>query len=117
MDPHPVRCNFYVRTSSEDGRFHYDLVSVAGLTSNGSLHTFHPPAIGDRLPLSDEFGQVPGAVYQVIERSWLYPAYGSALWPHGTPSPQVGPTLDILVERCDGMFMDESDLPSPFRGD
>jgi hypothetical protein len=117
MEPQPVRCNFYVRTPSRDGRFHYDRVSVKGFAGDGSLHTFHPPAVGDRVPLIDGSGHVPNGVYRVIERCWLPVAYGSTLWPHGTQGARAGATLDFIVEECDGMFMNESDLPSPFGGD
>jgi hypothetical protein len=118
MEPQSVKCNFYVRTPSKDDKFHYDRVSIKGQPgSDGSLSTFHPPVVDDRVLLIDQHGQVPDGVYRVIERGWLPVAYGSASWPHGAPSAQTGPTLNLLVEECDGMFMNESDLPSPFGGD
>lgn len=112
----PVRCNFYVRTPAEDGKFHYDQISVKGPAGgSGSLLTFLPPAVGDRIPLSDEFQKVPSGIFRVLERAWLYPAYGSQAWPLGSPDSGFPLHLDLIVEACEGPFQNESDLPSPYR--
>lgn len=112
----PVRCNFYLRTSSKDGGFHYDQISVKGPGgTSGGLLTFHPPGVGDRMPLTDEFQRVPGGIFRVLDRAWLYPAYGSVAWPLGSPNAESPLHLDLIVEACEGPFQNESDLPSPYR--
>lgn len=110
----PVRCDFYARTPSRDGKFHYDQISVKGpVGSSGELVTLHPPEIGDRISLSDEFQRVPSGAFQVLERHWAYAAYGSIAWPYGLgPAPH----LNIIIEACEGPFQNESDLPSPHGG-
>lgn len=116
-EPQPVECCFYVRTRSEDGKFHYDLLSIKGYAGGGRLVTFHPPEVGDLIPLRDEWDRIPGGTFKVLSRRWLHSSYGSPNWPLGSPSPHQGPLLDLVVEHCEGPFEDESDLRSPYSSD
>lgn len=100
----PVRCWFYERVAADGGGWHYDRIARRGPDGADALVTATPPAVGDSVYL-------PGGMFRVVERSWLYSAWGSVDWPYGEPEPVVGPMLDCVVERCAGLFVDEVGRP------
>lgn len=99
-----VRCSFYERVSVAGGGWHYDRIALRGPNGGDYLVTPWPPVVGDCLFLSDD--QRSG-LFQVIERQWMHPSWGSTNWPYDKPEPLVGPMLDCIVEPHDGLFVDE----------
>ena len=92
-----ARCSFYVRTAV-DGGFTYERAQMGDPT--GCL-LIDPPLVGDLVYLNGVGSCV------VVARSWVYPSWGSAHWPYNEPRSTVPPTLDLIVERQDGPFVDE----------
>ncbi|MBD3004815.1 hypothetical protein [Streptomyces sp. 5-10] len=115
MRIYPVICSFYVRTPSEDGKYHYDRLSVKGRHGDGNLHTFHPPHTGESISLRDEFGNFNTTGFRVIHRDWLHSSYGSVNWPYMYEGPKEGPRLNVIVEPFEGPFENESELKSPIQ--
>lgn len=107
-----VRCSFaervYVAGSLRTtGGFRYTRISRGGPGGDDFLHTDHPPDVGDHIFLWDQSEDGPRGNFVVIERSWTHSAFGSADWPRTEPRPTVGPMLDIIVEKAEGMYRDE----------
>lgn len=93
-----ARCTFYLREPGQSGGFQYTNLNHQFAPGEGLL-TAIPPQIGDLVG-------VGVGLFRVMDRQWTYPAYGSANWPSGQ-----GPTgkadLVLMVERAQGMFVDE----------
>lgn len=104
-----IHCHFYVREAVGD-QWRYDRVLVASPEGDSSLHTDTPPVVGDLIVLSDQSRKLEGWPGQcrVIERAWMYSSWGSTNWPYGEAQSRVGPTLDLIVERAEGPFVNEA---------
>ncbi len=91
-----ANCRFYLRESVQGG---YRYTSLGTSLETGTLPTAQPPLVGDLVSLD-------GDDFRVIDRHWLYPAYGSMAWPAG--GRELEPlSLTVMVERATGMFADE----------
>ncbi len=101
-------CHFYVRVPVGD-QFRYDRVNVSGPQGDSTLHTEYPPLVGDLIHLYDKQGHQ--GQFRVIERAWMHSSWGSFNWPYGEPRSKVGPTLDLIVEPADGLFVNEAPTP------
>lgn len=109
--PYPtIRCTFYVRTQVSDApTYRYDHLEVPDPEGGGCLHTPYPPLDGDLIHLFDQTAQI-GGTYRVVERAWGHPVWSSLDWPYGARYPDVGPTLDIIVESTAGPFRNEAPI-------
>jgi hypothetical protein len=108
--PVATRCQFYHRRAVPGG-YAYDCIAIDSPDMGGALVTTHPPAVGDRIGLTDRDTHGPG-IYLVLERCWQYPAYGSVAWPYGK-SPEA-PIVQVVVEAAEGLFRDEpEEAPTP----
>ena len=105
-----VRCRFYLREPREGGQWRYKNIWLPGYDGGGCLVTPHPPAVGDLIHLWDYDDAGPRGTFEVLARSWLHSAYGSANWPLGKPAPSEGPQLDLVVTPAEGLFRDEAEL-------
>jgi hypothetical protein len=106
----PVQCAFYVREQVTDApTYRYERIWMRDKAGDGHLATPYPPLVGDLIDLIDQ-DTVPGGVFQVVQRSWSHAQLGSAYWPYTSRYPEAGPTLEIIVERAEGLFHDEAEL-------
>jgi hypothetical protein len=103
-----VRCSFELRTPAPDhpGMFNYTRLWIDSYHQDGSIHTAHPPTVGDTVWLVAR--DIAGETYRVIARDWSYPAYGSGDWPRGQKDWKRGPILRCLVELAEGFIQDEA---------
>jgi hypothetical protein len=108
MNTYP-RCRFMARYPAGGGKWlfrHIDMLTPEG---GGRPLLEHPPAPGDLIALQGAARDEPGGpVFRVIDRMWVHPAYGSGSWPFGSPVPQQGPMLEIIVEPAEGLYADET---------
>lgn len=105
-----VCCTVYERYE-KDGGFGYDQISVDGPSSRSHyLYTTQPPVVGDLITLTYKVQGYPAlGTYRVVERSWLYAAYGSSSWPRDQVRPVEPTMLQLIVEEAVGPFADEVD--------
>jgi len=101
-----VRCTFYAKTPAPGGGYYYRNISLRGW-EDGPLITFHPPAIGDLIWLTDADRTAASGTWRVTGRDWLLNDYGSMNWPYGEQHPVKGPMLTIIVEPAEGLFVDQ----------
>ncbi|MBP7631703.1 MAG: hypothetical protein KA758_14710 [Acidimicrobiales bacterium] len=101
------RCAFYERTDAGDGLFRYERAYPATPDGSGELVTTCPPSVGDLVWLWSQEGLGPRGMFQVIERAWRHPSFGSMNWPH-VGGVKEGPSLDIIVVGGDGPFRNEA---------
>jgi hypothetical protein len=104
----PVQCNFIVRRPAQDSQWHYEPLYFQTWYGNTFLPLAYPPAAGDLIILQPHPESDGGPVYQVIERMWMPTQYGSMSWKYGTSMPEVGPSLDIIVEPAEGLYRNEA---------
>ncbi|AXK88846.1 hypothetical protein SAMN05421776_105371 [Nocardia farcinica] len=99
--PPAVCCAFFLRVPVEEvpGRYRYIRLHVESWREDGYLETPHPPAVGDRIALTDQLAGIDG-VFVVLRREWFHTAYESPMWPAGTGAPKRGPLLEIVVEAA-----------------
>lgn len=104
--PPEVQCRFYRKHPTESGH-HYEPIRIDTWHGDGALHTAHPPAVGDRITLTDASTNT-SAVYLVEDRSWSHASYRSQTWPSGQVYASTGPQLDVIVSAASGLFADEA---------
>lgn len=103
-----VTCLFSIRTQVTDApTYRYDVIDIRSPRGNGKLQTPHPPQIGDQIYLYDQRDNGPRGEFRVIARSWHHSSWGSANWPILDAYATEPPRLDVLLERCDGIFGNE----------
>jgi hypothetical protein len=93
-DDDAVSCLFSVRiAATEAPTYRYESVSLPG-TPTGTLHTPHPPLIGDIVALHGRTPETTGQ-FRVLDRAWSYIPDGAY--------------LQVVVEGCSGLFPHEAD--------
>lgn len=98
-----ARCHFYLRTGTP-GAYEYTSIRIPTRDGTGMFPTAVPPQIGD-IVLLPTTGR--GGCGRVIERQWLYPAYGSMAWPSGRLL-EDGVLLTVILEEAEGVFRGEA---------
>lgn len=102
--PTDVRCVFRLRVKVTDApTYRYDYLDVKGPAWNGMLSLMHPPLIGDLILLPD------AGTVRIIDRCWTHASYGSTNWPHISPHAEVGPRLELIVEKAEGPYVHEAE--------
>jgi hypothetical protein len=97
-----ARLWFQVRTRRDDlgnGGWLYEHVNLNDGAGGSGLRASVIPAIGDVVIL------YPFGTCKVIDRMWHYPSLGSVDWPYTGP-PRDGPIIDMICERCEGVYVD-----------
>ena len=109
-----VRCAFYLRWPGRPTGHQYLGLGIESRSGFGRLPLAHPPAVGDLVNLNGQaFRTEDGpaervhGTFRVVERSWMYPGYGSSDWPRGEIQAKQGPMLDVFVEHAEGAFADQ----------
>jgi hypothetical protein len=104
-----VACFFSVRTQvTPDPTYRYERIHLRVPDGSGNLQTPHPPQIGDQIWLAAERKDGPSGEFRVIARSWHHPDWGSMNWPFGKTKPIKPPHLQIMLEACEGLFLNEA---------
>ena len=107
----PVRCDFSVRRPAPDNKWNYERLRFETWYGNTFLPLAYPPAVGDLIilqPDPEPAHETGGPIFRVVGRMWAHPQYGSMSWKYGTPTPESGPSLDIVVEPAEGLYLNEA---------
>lgn len=110
--PELAEVSWYVRRPAPEGGWYYDHIDVRSPGGSAQPVRF-VPAVGDVVTVGGEdpgTGKTSGT-FRVIDRTWLYPSWGSMNWPHGQTEPTRGPMVQILMEEARGLFVDERTRP------
>lgn len=100
------RLYFYLREPVPGtDKARYSMLREASLHGNG-MAVRDVPRIGDMM-----VGIGPEGPFRVRDVMWKHAQYGSMYWPLTERVATLGPGVDIIVERCDGLFADELDEP------
>jgi hypothetical protein len=105
-----------VAVTTDGDRYHYRSLHCPTYTLGvwpPGFRLLHIPQVGDLVYLDAgvEAGSALSGTFKVVQRSWLYSAYGSTNWPQGEPVPRCPGNVDILVERAEGPFTND-DTPT-----
>jgi len=115
LRPPGTLCDFYLRTPAGDdpaGPFHYRHIWPESYGGDGTLDLPSPPAVGDTIWLSETRPAGARGLFVVVGRDWRAPHYGSPAWPYGTPRPERGARLQLMVEQAPpGPFVNEAPDP------
>ena len=105
------KCKFAIRYPAGGGKWRFVTATVEAPTGYAPFVPIeHPPVVGDLVVLHDsrEGPLDGGPVFRVIDRMWVYPAYGSPSWPYRSFGPTGGPLLEIVAEPARGLYADET---------